>query len=103
MTVAGVPDTVSPTALLLLSELATNSAVHQRSEFVVVRAHLCAGGPRVGIRDSSGHLPSPRVPSTGLDSDSGRGPLLVNAPATRWARSESGHGPVLFFALTWGR
>ncbi|GAA1464508.1 ATP-binding protein [Nocardiopsis exhalans] len=103
MTVAGVPGDASATALLLLSELATNCVVHQRAGSIVARAHLCVGALRVEVRDNSGRMPELRALSPDLDAESGRGLLLVDALAARWGRFESNRGPGLFFALIWAR
>ena len=101
---ADAPEETADTALLLLSELATNNVRHappgERGDFYV-RAFFFHGRLRVEIRDAEGRAPSLRVVTPDATAEGGRGLLLVNALASRWGRFQSVLGPGMFFELCW--
>ncbi|GAA3725898.1 anti-sigma regulatory factor (Ser/Thr protein kinase) [Spinactinospora alkalitolerans] len=105
MDIAGVPEETADTAVLLLSELATNALVHTASGgeggAFYVRAFFFHGRLRVEVRDA-GRTPFPVEAATpDPDAENGRGLLLVDTLAHRWGRFESGRGPGMFFELRW--
>ena len=108
--IVGVPEEVSDTALLLLSELATNQVLHapapghdkDRGDYFV-RVFFFPDRLRVEVQDVAGRAFEFHVPAPDSDSEHGRGLFLVNALASRWGRFESGRGPGMFFELHWGR
>lgn len=101
---ADAPGETADTALLLLSELATNNVRHapqgECGDFYV-RAFFFHGRLRVEIRDAEGRAPFLRVVTPDAAAEGGRGLLLVNALASRWGRFRSVLGPGMFFELCW--
>ncbi len=84
-------------ALLLLSELATNSVVHARSDFTVT---VLVGEDclRVGVADGDPRLPVMR--RYGRDAVTGRGMQLVDGQSSRWGIDERpGDGKTVWFEL----
>ncbi|MFJ9456401.1 ATP-binding protein [Kitasatospora sp. NPDC101447] len=85
---AGVPggDALVDDAQVVLDELVTNAVTHARVprgrrigiRFEMVRDHL-----RLEVHDASSEKPAIR-PSTGADSESGRGLCLVEALSVEW-------------------
>lgn len=105
---AAVPEQHHDTALLLLSELATNQVLHtphanQSNGDYFVRVFFFHGWLRVEVRDVERKSPEIHVVSLDLNAEHRRGLLLVNALSSRWGRFESGRGPGMFFELRWGR
>ncbi|MBB5996619.1 anti-sigma regulatory factor (Ser/Thr protein kinase) [Streptomonospora salina] len=107
MSVAGVPAETADTAVLLLSELATNAVLHTPSGDVggrfAVRAFFLPGRLRVEVRDEGGapfQVPS-TAPEPAPDAEHGRGLLLVATLAYRWGRFTSRCGAGTFFELLW--
>ena len=104
--IVGVPEGVSDTALLLLSEPATNQVLHaptpehdEASGDYFVRVFFSLDRLRVEVRDAWGRAPELHAADPGPDAEHGRGLFLVNALASRWGRFESGRGPGMFFEL----
>lgn len=96
-----VPDRVSETAGLLVSELATNVVRHtDASSFVVDVEDLPADGLlRVGVTDTGMDLPVLRTP--GPTAERGRGIQLVSVLADRWGarRARGGAAKTVWFEL----
>ncbi|MGH8985105.1 MAG: ATP-binding protein [Acidimicrobiia bacterium] len=94
-----VPGDVVETALLLTSELVTNSYLHAAcdAQVSVVRR---PGMVRVEVRDSGGG----RVQRRALDPAraDGRGLNIVDALATRWGSATSESGTLVWFELPMG-
>ncbi|MGI5120433.1 ATP-binding protein [Marinactinospora thermotolerans] len=101
-------DDLVDTALLLVSELASNAVRHTRSGepggmlMVEVRRHahevtveVCDQGPREGQPPSR-----PVVRSLSLETEYGRGMALVDALATHWDVRRHGPGLAVWFTLT---
>jgi anti-sigma regulatory factor (Ser/Thr protein kinase) len=87
-------------ALLLISELVTNSVNHGGPPIVL--AIECDGeGLRLQVRDGSPALPTPRTPAD--DDESGRGLSLVNLIASTWGvdavQDKHGLGKQVWFEL----
>ncbi|MFI6930042.1 ATP-binding protein [Streptomyces sp. NPDC050287] len=97
-----LPDEVTETAVLLLSELMTNAYRHARvspGHEIWTRCTLEAERLRVSVADANGTPPTPR-PALPND-ESGRGLALVAALSDRWgARPRSGGiGKTVWFEL----
>jgi anti-sigma regulatory factor (Ser/Thr protein kinase) len=72
------------TALLLVSELATNSIRHSHSAFfAVIITRTPAGHLRIAIIDE-GHTGIPHLQDPATDAEDGRGMTIVDLLATRW-------------------
>jgi hypothetical protein len=83
-------------AVLLASELVTNSILHARStlEIVVTRA---ADLVRIEVSDESPLVPTPRGFST--DAATGRGLQILDALSTRWGVESNLPGKIVWFEL----
>ncbi|MGV9564873.1 ATP-binding protein [Streptomyces sp. NPDC003480] len=97
-----VPDEVTTTAVLLLSELMTNAYRHARvspGREMWVRCVLEAGRLRVSVTDANDTLPTPRQASP--DDESGRGLALVAALGDMWGAEPRpcGVGKTVWFEL----
>ncbi|MEV6792557.1 ATP-binding protein [Streptomyces sp. NPDC051320] len=99
-----VPDEVTDTAVLLLSELMTNAVRHASvppGREVSARCILSDDTTlRVEVADASSALPEVQHPS--LEAESGRGLALVTALATTWGTRPRpyGIGKTVWFELT---
>ncbi|GHD24688.1 ATP-binding protein [Nocardiopsis kunsanensis] len=105
--VEGTPQETADTALLLLSELASNSVEHAPDRTAVpgdfyVGAHFFHCRVRVEVRDAHARRPVLRTVTPDTLAESGRGLVLVNALADCWGRFRSILGPGMFFELRWG-
>lgn len=98
-----LPDDVTETAVLLLSELMTNAYRHATvSPGREIRARCLFLGEdrlRVEVSDANDSLPVPR--SAGADDDTGRGLALVAALAATWGAEPRpyGIGKTVWFEL----
>lgn len=98
-----LPDEVTETAVLLLSELMTNAYRHATvSPGREIRARCLLLGEdrlRVEVSDANDSLPVPRP--AGVDDDSGRGLALVAALADTWGAEPRpcGIGKTVWFEL----
>ena len=79
-------DHLEGSALLLVSELATNAVLHARSGFVVEVTER-DGHVRVGVTDASPQGPARR--SHGVSAGTGRGLGLVAALSTGWGTEDA--------------
>ncbi|CAM3900015.1 ATP-binding protein [Nocardiopsis rhodophaea] len=104
LTQAGVPDQPTDNALLLLSELASNSLRHASDPAdhngFRVRVHLSRNGLRVDLHDDEPPFAMFIGPAA-HDAEHGRGLFLVDAMADRWGHSASPNGSGMFFAISW--
>ncbi|MFJ4202397.1 ATP-binding protein [Streptomyces sviceus] len=83
------------TAVLLVSELATNALLHSASRFTLTLS-AAHGVLRCEVADS-GHR-APQVLDAGV-AESGRGLFLVEALALRWGCHQGGTGKTVWFEL----
>ena len=77
----------------VLSELATNAALHARSSFTV-ELHLDEACLQLEVTDSSPRLP--RVRSYSADATTGRGMGLVAALSSSWGTTTNGTGKTVW-------
>jgi anti-sigma regulatory factor (Ser/Thr protein kinase) len=89
-------DDLTEVAMLLTSELTTNAVRHARTLFRVA-VERRPSELLVEVTDDSHDGPQRRPPS--LDTDGGRGLILVDALATSWGCRETAGGKVVWFAL----
>ncbi|MFC7258848.1 ATP-binding protein [Streptomyces lutosisoli] len=97
-----LPDEVTETAALLLSELMTNAYRHAKvspGREIRARCDLDADRLRVSVTDANDSLPEPRQAAPG--DESGRGLTLVDALADKWGAGprEGGIGKTVWFEL----
>ncbi|WP_124439801.1 ATP-binding protein [Streptomyces sp. NL15-2K] len=98
-----LPDEVTETAVLLLSELMTNAYRHAKVSLgreIWTRCILESDRLRVSVADANDTLPTPREAS--LDDESGRGLTLVTALADTWGSEPRppGIGKTVWFELS---
>ena len=82
--------------LLLASELATNAVQHTHAGFTV-SARMTGTRAHVDVYDGEAELPRSRKPR--VDSDGGRGLVLVNHLASAWGAEPAAGGKVVWFEL----
>ncbi|MFD4830405.1 ATP-binding protein [Streptomyces uncialis] len=97
-----LPEDISETAVLLVSELVTNAVRHGRVPYwrdLVVRAEIVDDTLRVEVTDGSVSMPVTRRPGPG--DESGRGLLLVETLAHDWGAFPRpyGIGKTVWFEL----
>lgn len=89
-------DDLNAVAMLLTSELVTNAILHARTA-----VHLVAKRTEkelvIEVWDGSPHAAA--IPRNALESETGRGLLLVDRIAARWGVRRSQHRKVVWFAL----
>ncbi|UOB10746.1 ATP-binding protein [Streptomyces sp. HP-A2021] len=98
----GLPQEVTDTAELLLSELMTNAYRHTKvpvGREIWARCVVTEDRVRVKVSDADDTLPTPGT--TSLDAESGRGLALVAALADDWGaeRRECGIGKEVWYEL----
>ncbi|MFE6333834.1 ATP-binding protein [Streptomyces sp. NPDC057798] len=97
-----LPDDVTDTAVLLLSELMTNAYRHAHvspGQEIRARCVLDEGRLLVSVADASDTMPVFRNPSS--EDEAGRGLVLVTLLADQWgtAPRANGIGKTVWFAL----
>jgi len=85
------------TATMVVSELASNAALHARGQQFSVRITTEGVGVRLEVTDSSPRLPQQRSYSS--ESTTGRGLRLVSALATDWGVVPSATGKTIWAVL----
>lgn len=86
------------TAVLLVSELVTNSVRHARgTEVIALDLHAARTWLRIEIQDTDRNWPQPRLPE-GFD-ESGFGFVLVDALAAKWGVRETETGKAVWAEL----
>ncbi|MER5906222.1 ATP-binding protein [Streptomyces mirabilis] len=112
----GMPEALDVVELLT-SELVTNAYRHTKGPASLRLTALGDGRLRVGVWDTSSHIPAPfdkppgdRVPPPPVDADSGRGLILVQEHADSWggwplgdSLLDRGAGKLLWFEVGTGR
>ena len=95
---AGAGPGITEDALLLVSELASNSVLHAKSEFTVSVERLAGATVRiaVGDRDSG----SPEVRTASVRDVSGRGIAIVAKLSDDWGVERVADGKIVWFTLT---
>ena len=101
-----VPDEVVDTALLLVSELATNALTHTASGApggrFGLRVHSGSGWVRVECDDAGNRTRThPRYAMSGPDAIGGRGLALVAALAAAYGDRADATGRTVYFELHW--
>jgi len=94
---AGLPELVDDVRLLV-SELATNSVIHARTEFTVT-VHLAAAGVYVEVQDGGEQAPEMLVIEGHEVVEQGRGLHLLDAAASTWGCRTLDHGKVVWFRI----
>ena len=86
------------TAVLLVSELVTNSVRHARNAgTLALRLETAGNGLRIEVHDADSRWPQPSTP-TGLD-ESGFGFVLVEALTDKWGVSDTALGKAVWAEL----
>jgi len=93
-------DGLTETAVLLTSELVTNSVLHARTD-VVVTVTREPDGARVAVTDGSPLPPALRHHSS--TATTGRGIRLLDQLADSWHAEPSGAGKTVWFSLSRSR
>jgi anti-sigma regulatory factor (Ser/Thr protein kinase) len=94
----GIDSEIIETALLLVSELATNAIVHATS---TIRIRVQVGEEiRVEVRDANDDAPV--VGELGPEQESGRGLAIVATLADQWDWAPRDSGKVVWFELARG-
>jgi two-component sensor histidine kinase len=91
---------VADSAVLMVSELATNAVLHARTDFAVRVLLTRSDGEsivRVEVEDANER--PPMIGPTPTEATSGRGLQLVQRMATAWGVEPSHQGKVLWFEV----
>lgn len=96
LAVTDAPAIVIDSAVLLISELATNVALHARTELQVT-IRFEDGRLWGEVRDWNSRLPQPCM--TPDSATSGRGLVLVENLASRWGVERDESGKIVWFTL----
>lgn len=88
------------TAVLLTSEVLTNSVLHARTSMHLTVTRTGDDGVTISVRDGSRHLPQRRAHPP--DSTTGRGVELLDALASRWSVHQEQDGKSVIFTVAVG-
>jgi anti-sigma regulatory factor (Ser/Thr protein kinase) len=88
----GSDDDTCETAVLLVSELATNAVRHAAGSAFICRVSAGGGLIRLEVEDHGGTPAQPRRREPGPSDVDGRGLLLVDALCEEWDVTPGGHG-----------
>lgn len=83
-------------AILLTSDLVTNTIMHGRGETLTLAVRRTRGHLRVDVYDASRSLPAADEPA---DTDTGRGLVLVTALSADWGSFRTPAGQATYFTL----
>ena len=84
-------------ALLIVSELVTNSVKHSQGSLLLLQMQATGTGIRIEVHDADPRWPQPCTP-TALD-ESGFGLVLVNALADKWGVCDNATGKAVWVEL----
>lgn len=87
-------DDLSWTAMLLVTELATNAVLHAMTSYAVTLERRGDGTLRIGVSDGSAR--KPRAREYAVDATTGRGLGLVGSLATAWGTSVLSEGKTVW-------
>lgn len=87
-------DDLSWTAMLLVTELATNAVLHASTPYDVTLEHRTDGTLRIGVSDGS--VRKPRARDYAVDATTGRGLGLVGSLAIAWGTSTRPDGKTVW-------
>jgi anti-sigma regulatory factor (Ser/Thr protein kinase) len=93
-------ETLCDAALLLTSEVVTNSLLHARSA-IRLTIELTTNGVRIAVTDASTVIPAMRPRSQ--SATTGRGLLLLSNLADDWGTEVADAGKTVWFTLSGGR
>jgi anti-sigma regulatory factor (Ser/Thr protein kinase) len=88
------------TAVLLTSEVVTNSVLHARTAILLTVTRSAEDLVTISVRDGSRHPPQRRVHPP--DSTTGRGVELLDALATGWSVRQEEDGKSVVFSVGGG-
>ena len=88
---------LADTALLVVSELASNAVLHARSDFTVVLSLRADGTLRLEVLDRSSRRPAQRRHSSGAAT--GRGLSIVESVALEWGVDKRPDGKAVWVQL----
>lgn len=88
---------LADTAVLLTSEVVTNSVLHARTEIVLTLTRAPNGSVTIAVHDGSQHQPRPR--SHSIDATTGRGMELLDKLAQEWHIDSDPGGKTLVFTV----
>lgn len=100
LAITDAPADIVDSAVLLVSELATNVALHARTDLQVTlrfEDNTLWGE----VKDWNSRLPQPCLAPEGATT--GRGLALVEAIATRWGMERDADGKLVWFSLEFHR
>jgi anti-sigma regulatory factor (Ser/Thr protein kinase) len=92
----GVPDSSRDDAVLLASELASNASEHAPGGFTV---GLRRAGTSMRIEVFDRGFVLPNIRRSAVDSEGGRGLMLVDRLASAWGTNPAAGGKVVWFEL----
>ncbi len=90
-------DGLADTAVLLTSEVVTNSVLHARTEIVISVSRESDDSVTISVHDGSLHQPRPR--SHSLDATTGRGMELLDRLSQEWHVDSDPDGKTLVFTV----
>ena len=90
-------DDLTHTALLLTSEVLTNSLLHARTQIVLTVSRSGSSGVSISVRDGSSIIPRRRRHAA--DATTGRGLELLDRLAQSWRIDQEPTGKTLTFTL----
>jgi hypothetical protein len=86
-------------AILLASDLVTNTIIHGDGETLTLAIRCSRGQLRIDVYDTSRYLPAGEPPG----ADTGRGLVLVAALSTEWGSFRTPAGKAMYFTLAFPR
>jgi anti-sigma regulatory factor (Ser/Thr protein kinase) len=88
---------LSEPALLIVSELVTNSVKHSKGSLLLLQMQDIGTRIRIEVHDADPRWPQPCTPTAA--SESGFGLVLVNALADKWGVCDNATGKVVWVEL----